>query len=217
MTFVGTQVKTTQLLKVPFMEWDQFDPGLMPQHAISFQLWSKATLSDCVANFSIAHFNNGICIHYNVYEPYLKTKTRKPNGDVHRDNCVEFFINLNKEDAYYNFEFNCLGSVKAGYGNNRVDREQLPAEVLKQIEDQISISINNLNKSKFIQWEATIIIPHSAFYQHKIQSLRGLTCCCNFTKCGDDLPVPHYLSWVKIEGETPDFHQPLSFREVRFE
>jgi hypothetical protein len=217
MTLAGTQDKRTTLLKVPFIEWDQFDPALMPQHTIPFQLWSKAALSDCAANFSIAHFNNGICIHYKVSEPYLKVKSRKPNGDVHKDNCVEFFINFNNEDAYYNFEFNCVGSVKGGYGNNRMDREPLRGDLLKRIEDQMSISISNLNESKFIQWEATIIIPHSVFYQHKIQSLRGLTCRCNFTKCGDDLPVPHYFSWVKMGGESPDFHQPLFFGEVRFE
>lgn len=217
MTVTTNQNRATTLLKVPLINPDKFNATILPQQAIRFQLWSKTSLLNCVANFSIAHFNAGICIHYTVCEPFLKTKSRKPNGDVHKDNCVEFFINFNNEDAYYNFEFNCLGSVKGAYGNNRTGREQLPAELLKEIEDQISISINNLQESKFIQWEATIIIPNKAFPQHKIQSLSGLSCHCNFTKCGDDLPLPHYLSWVNIHGENPDFHQPAFFGEVQFE
>jgi hypothetical protein len=217
MTVITNQDRTTTLLKVPFINPDKFNTTTLPQQAIRFQLWSKASLLNCVANFSIAHFNTGICIHYTVCEPFLKAKSRKPNGDVHKDNCVEFFINFNNEDAYYNFEFNCLGSVKAAYGNNRTKREQIPMDLLRLIEDQISISINNLKESKIIQWEATIIIPNEAFHQHKIESLSGLSCNCNFTKCGDDLPLPHYLSWVNIHGEGPDFHQPSFFGKTRFE
>jgi hypothetical protein len=217
MTHVSNQNQIITLLKVPFIKPDRFDPALMSQHAIRFQLWSETSLLNCVANFSIVHFNTGICIHYRVWEPFLKAKSRRPNGDVHKDNCVEFFINFNNEDCYYNFEFNCLGSVKGGYGNNRTAREPLPTELLKRIEDQISISISNLQESKYIQWEATIIIPNEAFHQHEIQLLGGLTCSCNFTKCGDDLPVPHYLSWMNIPGESPDFHQPSFFGKMRFE
>jgi hypothetical protein len=217
MIVVSHQNKTKTLLKVPFVESGQFTRPLMQRHSIHCQLWSNAPLLNCVADFSISHFNTGICIHYTVCEPFIKVKSRTPNGDVHKDNCVEFFINFNNEDCYYNFEFNCLGSVKGGYGNNRTAREQLSTELLKLIEDQIRISISNVYESKFIQWEAVIIIPNEAFSQHRIQSLSGLTCFCNFTKCGDDLPVPHYLSWMNIPGESPDFHQPSFFGKVRFE
>jgi hypothetical protein len=205
------------LLKVPFITPDRFEADLVQQHSIRFQPWTTASLLNCTANFSIAHFNEGICIHYEVCEPFLKARRRTLNGDVHKDNCVEFFINFNNDDLYYNFEFNCLGSVKGGYGNNRTNREQLPYELVKKIEDQISIEISNLHESKFIQWSITIIIPIEAFHHSKLQSLRGLNGTCNFTKCGDELPDPHYLSWVNIENDYPDFHKPSFFGKMQFE
>jgi hypothetical protein len=217
MTIATPKAQTTVLLKVPFVSPDKVEDAGLPRHAICFQLWSAASFPDITANFSISHANGGIHIHYTVCEPFLKSKSRKPNDDVHKDNCVEFFIAFNNEDCYYNFEFNCLGSVKGGFGNNRADRKPLPVEILKRIEDQVSVSISNLHESKFIQWEASVIIPKEAFDHHNLQSLSGLTCYCNFTKCGDDLPVPHYLSWVHIPGQVPDFHQPLFFGKVQFE
>ena len=30
----------------------------------------------------------------------------------------------------------------------------------------------------------------------------------NFYKCGDKLPVPHFLSWKPINVPAPDFHLP---------
>ena len=35
-------------------------------------------------------------------------------------------------------------------------------------------------------------------------------------KCGDDLTVPHFLSWNPIKTEKPDFHRPEFFGTVKF-
>ena len=38
----------------------------------------------------------------------------------------------------------------------------------------------------------------------------------NVYKCGDLLPVPHFISWNPITTESPDFHRPEFFGQMRF-
>jgi hypothetical protein len=42
----------------------------------------------------------------------------------------------------------------------------------------------------------------------------GATLCANFYKCGDELSVPHYISWAPIEAEKPNFHRPDCFGKM---
>ena len=41
------------------------------------------------------------------------------------------------------------------------------------------------------------------------QKVRG-----NIYKCGDKLPVPHFISWSPISTPAPDFHCPRFFGEM---
>jgi hypothetical protein len=39
----------------------------------------------------------------------------------------------------------------------------------------------------------------------------------NFYKCGDELGVPHFVSWTKIKTDSPAFHMPEFFGGLEFE
>jgi hypothetical protein len=39
----------------------------------------------------------------------------------------------------------------------------------------------------------------------------------NFYKCGDELSVPHFVSWTKINTPNPSFHVPECFGGLEFE
>jgi hypothetical protein len=198
------------------MSFDEFIHDRTPYHPIAIEPW-KTKFFECSAGFRIAHFGDRLFIKYKVKEPFLSVKKRRVNELVNKDNCVEFFLAFENDHGYYNFEINCLGSIKAAFGNNRKHRRFLPASVLNSIEDNITLSINNLNTDKFISWELCLTLNASDFCFHQQASFSGLSGKVNFTKCGDNLPNPHYLTWANIIAEKPDFHQPGFFGEIVFE
>jgi len=206
-----------KLLAVPFIYPDDSRQGNLTEQAINKEPWAKNGHVSCNASFSISHFNNGLFLKYSVVEPFLNVKKRKVNEAVHHDNCVEFFMAFENEKGYYNFEFNCLGSIKGAFGETRQQRQFLPADILALIQESMEISINNTGKENHIRWTLSVILPMHAFCHHKNQSLSGTTCRANFTKCGDSLPSPHFLSWTDIAAANPDFHQPSSFGKLIFE
>lgn len=204
-------------LNIPFIKPGQVTEDAVPTYAINTDAWKTNSNGKCEAAFQIFHDGESIHIHYAVKEPVLRAQKRPINSSVHLDNCVEFFIALNNDEAYYNFEFNCLGSVKAAFGEGRYGRSFLSAKALQSIANQLTISINNDLTDESISWEINVQLPLQIFAHHKLTSFSGLACAVNFTKCGDDLPQPHYLSFVNINTPQPDFHQRSYFAEAVFE
>jgi hypothetical protein len=203
-----------KILTVPFLELRNSGQDMLPMQSIDQKPLS--TNQPCKAEFSIFHFNKGLCIKYAVVEPFLNVKKRRINEAVNKDNCVEFFMAFDNEEGYYNFEFNCLGSIKAAFGESRHHRKFLSPILLKQVQDNLEIMLHNNEEGNRITWELTVILPVSVFQYHNKESLSGVTCTGNFTKCGDDLPNPHFLSWVNLPSVSPDFHQPSFFGKIIF-
>lgn len=167
--------------------------------------------------FSIAHNNDCIFIKYYVTEAVVKAAFYKPNDPVYKDSCVEFFIAFNDEQEYYNLEFNATGTCKFNFGINRNDRIVISENLVHTIRYFTSI-YNHQEKdgTPGIHWELTLMIPVEVFCQHKFTSLSKQTCSANFYKCGDDLPVPHFLCWNNILSAIPDFHRPECFGKILF-
>jgi len=66
------------------------------------------------------------------------------------------------------------------------------------------------------KWELSLRLPISTFFLHKLNRFDGLTASGNVYKCGDCLPVPHFISWNPIKTENPDFHRPDFFGQINF-
>ena len=49
-----------------------------------------------------------------------------------------------------------------------------------------------------------------------LERFDGLQARGNFYKCGDGLPVPHFVSWAPIDTPNPDFHRPEFFDTICF-
>jgi len=137
------------------------------------------------------------------------------NTHVHLDNCVECFISFLDDKNYYNLEFNCLGSVKVGYGAGRANRELLSEQILKSIKTHITLQHDKMLNE--FNWEILVVVPINVFMFSHLKTLKGLSAKANFYKCGDDLPKPDYLSWTLIQTSEPDFHQPQFFGTLIFE
>ena len=166
--------------------------------------------------FSIAHNGDHIFIKYDVTETDALARYEHINDPVHKDSCVEFFINFDNEKSYYNIEFNRLGTCMGSYGTQRENRTLLPVEVLKKIKHECTLRHVEISKEPGINWTLTVSVPAEVFCFHNFSSMPHQNCRMNFYKCGDDLTHPHYLVWNDIVSEQPDFHLSEFFGKVEF-
>src|SRR5687768_7866642 len=104
-------------------------------HKIDVTPW-RGNESKPEARFAIAYGPENIFLKYYVIESNPRAVYTKPNDPVYKDSCVEFFIALEEDDNYYNFEFNFLGNVLVGYGAGAKDRMMLPVTLVKKIKAQ---------------------------------------------------------------------------------
>ncbi|MDB5111310.1 MAG: hypothetical protein JWR67_2424 [Mucilaginibacter sp.] len=181
------------------------------KNAIANSLWTGFEYQpDC--SFAIAHGNNCIFLKYFIIEDDVLLRFTQPNDLVYQDSCVEFFIAFNGEAEYYNLEFNCIGTCYLGYGTGNKGRETADVEIVKKIKCS-PLLYSHEGK---IKWELTLVIPNEVFFHHNYTSLASKTGRANFYKCGNNMPVPHYLSWNIIESEKPNFHLPDFFGSITF-
>lgn len=191
--------ENTKLNKVDWLEWKEY--SYKPQ-----------------VSFRIAHDDSLMFLKYYVKEEHILAKQSEPNTAVHRDSCVEFFVDPMQDGNYYNFEFNCIGTTHLAYGPRRGERTFIPAEMIKsQIKTWSTLgNVPFEEKSGIYEWEMVIVIPSSIFTYNEGFSFSKLTSNANFYKCGDDTTKKHYLSWNPVKTPNPDFHRPEHFGLLKF-
>jgi hypothetical protein len=166
--------------------------------------------------FKIAHNNHNIYLHYDVIEPEIIATYLKHNTPVYKDSCIEFFIALEEDTNYYNFEFNALGSCLLAWGPDRYNRQLLDIKIIDLIKVKTKIKRINQNGLTMFNWKIFIIIPLSTFSFNNIKSLKNIKARANFYKCGNNLSKPHYITWNNIESKKPDFHLKSYFGDIKF-
>lgn len=195
-------------------------PALFKKNDIAYNRvenvnWPEAFPYCPKMEFGIAHTEDAFLIHYRVEEQSVRAVAKKDNDNVWEDSCAEFFINPAGDGLYYNIECNCAGTLLLGVGEGRNNRQLAATEITRQIDRWASLGRAPFEtRNQPTRWELALRIPYSVFFRHSITSLDGLTLRGNFYKCGDNLPVPHFISWNPIGTPTPDFHCPQFFGQV---
>ncbi len=182
----------------------------LTKHKLECVPWEQYNYLPAVS-FAIAYNNEMLFLKYEVTERYVRAVNTAINSSVWEDSCVEFFISFD-DKAYYNFEFNCIGTALVGYGQTKNSRELLPEILVSQVNCQAVIN----NQQGNYHWELTIAIPLKTFCFNTFNTLTGKKCRANFYKCGDKLPAPHFITWSPILSEKPNFHLPEFFGHVVF-
>ncbi|MGZ3751000.1 MAG: carbohydrate-binding family 9-like protein [Mucilaginibacter sp.] len=185
------------------------------KHFIDIAPWPEFKDKPKVS-FSIAHSKDAIFIKYDVTEKEVLARYKEINDPVYKDSCVEFFIDFDNDKAYYNIEFNRLGTCLGRFGADRENRAELPMDVLKTIKFERTLKQIKDSTEPAINWTLTVSVPIQVFCFHHFSSIQQVKCKMNFYKCGDDLSEPHYLAWNNIISEKPSFHLPEFFGEVEF-
>ena len=167
--------------------------------------------------FRMAYCDLAFLLQYKVKEQAVRAVAATDNGEVWKDSCVEFFITPADDGIYYNFEFNCVGTCLLAAGVSRNDRERAQHVIISPIRRLPSLGRKSFDERKGeTEWDMTLVIPYECLFRHPDYSPSGKTVRANFFKCGDDLAVPHFLSWNPIKTEKPDFHRPEFFGTVKF-
>jgi hypothetical protein len=195
-----------------------FDKNGITSQQIAIANWKEDFPYTPNVHFRIAHNDESILIEYTVEETHVRAMASEDNGHVWEDSCVEMFVAFD-DSHYYNVECNCRGRVLLACGPDRNNRTYaLPGQVslIKRAPSiQAPDTFDSIEAPK--TWSMQLVIPAKAFFTDNIKTLCGRNARANFYKCGDKLPVPHFLSWQPIAKLAPDFHLPEFFGDVKFE
>ncbi len=165
---------------------------------------------------NIAHSGTHIYIDYVVRCNYLRAMNFENNSHVHQDSCVEFFVAPKGNTPYYNFEFNCIGTIHAACRMDRHSGTLLSDEQLNRVRRYPSCGTRPFQELEGIfTWSLLVAIPLDLMdvtYEGKPILLHG-----NIYKCADSTAAPHFLSWAPIDTPNPDFHRPEFFAPITLE
>ena len=178
--------------------------------------WSEYNYRPQV-EFRMVYCDSAFMMQYRVKEQSIRALAAVDSGEVWKDSCVEFFMMPADDGMYYNFETNCIGTCLLAVGTSRNDREAARNNVLSPVRRLTSLGRHPFAERKIeTEWDLLLVIPYTCFFKHPDYSPAGKTIKANFYKCGDELTVPHFLTWNPINTESPDFHRPEFFGTVTF-
>ena len=185
------------------------------KHQIKCRNWVEKFPFHPLTAFTIAYSNKYIYVDYYVRGNYLRAVNYTNNSPVAEDSCVEFFLDVPNSKEYWNFEFNCIGTVNASHRETRENPTRLNDDEIAQIKRYASCGVRPFEEMEGIfSWNLIIAIPFSliGIDEHNIPDMiRG-----NFYKCGSKTTAPHLLSWSPIDYPKPDFHRPEFFGTLEF-
>lgn len=186
------------------------------RQTISCLNWKEQFPYKPLTSVAIAHSDTHIYIDFFVRCNYLRAVNYKNNSSVHEDSCVEFFVCPNGQLPYYNFEFNCIGTVHAACRTDRHNGTPLSDEQLERIKRYPSCGNRPFEELEgLFSWNLLVAIPLDLMglkYEGKPIEMKG-----NFYKCADKTASPHFLSWAPIDTPEPDFHRPEFFANLTLE
>lgn len=180
--------------------------------------WKDQYPSAPKVSFKIAHNGAHLFLQYFVEEDEILAKTTEDNGPVWTDSCVEFFIAFGDSPQYYNLELSCIGTALLGYRESKENAQHASPAVMATIGRQSTLGSKPFDKKKgSFEWSLIACIPASAFWMSGITNFEGIKARANAYKCGDNLSVPHFLTWKPIDTPSPNFHVPQFFTNLTFE
>lgn len=159
------------------------------------------------AEYNLDVDDAGFIMHITVWEQNPKRKEKEHQAAVHKDSCVEWFVNFAPKicDRYFNFEVNANGAMRVAFRKDRYDLTLLPVE---------DISMLNIKTIIHEQtWEVCYHVPFALIQKYipRYQYEQGMTIRTNFYKCGDETDFPHFGIWHEYPLNEPDFHRPELF------
>ena len=192
--------------------------------------WSDSFPARPTTALHLAHTGTMLFVRFDVEGRGLRAMHTRDLEHVNEDSCVEFFVTNADRSRYFNFEFNCIGVCNASHRISKSeDVHRLTPDELHSILRYSSVnsapqpqSTHPLSAPFDLRdgdycWSLTVGIPLSLLDITPTMLNQPVILCGNFYKCGDLTSEPHYLSWVPVTFERPNFHLPAFFGNLILE
>jgi len=167
---------------------------------------------------------DGIFGIFKVKDRYVRSIHTEFLSPVYKDSCVEFFVKPKQDSGYFNFEFNCGGTLLCSYIVDPTrtpegfrDFVKLSEKDAKQVLIYHSMpEIVEPEIAEPVTWSLEFFIHFSLLekYVGSLGKVSGQSWYANFYKCGDETSHPHWASWTSLPEK--NFHLPECFGEIRF-
>ena len=172
--------------------------------------WTDSHPYRPLSSFVMGHTADTLYIDFFTRSNYLRGEVYEDLGPVCEDSCVEFFVQPEDGGEYWNFEFNCIGTLNASHRTERPHPTRLTPEELAAVRRHPSCGTRPFRELEGIfAWSLLVAIPLKLIgvhYEGKPIEMRG-----NLYKCASATSQPHFLSWNPIQTPKPDFHRPDFF------
>lgn len=188
---------------------------------------SKSSDHRPITHARLVHDGAALRVSFRVQDRYVRAVREAYQDLVSRDSCVEFFVQPMAGRGYFNFEWNCGGTMLLFYVEDpaRVPGDffrkysVVPSELggLVRVETSLPSRVDPEIEQP-VTWTLDATIPLAVFeaYLGPLGPLSGQTWRGNFFKCAEEVSKPHWASWSPI-GEQLRFHQPDRFGDLFLE
>jgi hypothetical protein len=159
-----------------------------------------------------------------VRDRYVRCVHTCFQAPVWEDSCVELFVQPRADKGYFNFEFNCGGTLFASYVTDptRINGRVAGATPLSREESRQVAVFGSLppivehEREDKVTWSLEFAIPFVLFdtYVGDLAKVEGQEWRGNLYKCGNKTSRPHWASWSPLRER--NFHAPQDFGVLRF-
>ncbi len=202
-----------ELDRMPLSQVSQYLDANVEHEVVECVNWAEEFPYKPFCSFVVAVSATRLYVFYSVISKDLRAVHIADLSPVAEDSCVEFFMQVPGQDEYWNFEFNCIGTLNASHRVERAHPTRLTATELSLIDRYSSCGKEAIaEQDGTFCWDLVVSIPLQLIgmdVNNMPDFLMG-----NFYKCGSKTKHPHYVSWSAIDSERPDFHRPDCFGKL---
>ncbi len=176
-----------------------------------------------IVDVKLRYDRKNIYVLFKVLDKNIISVSEKHFDPVFEDSCVEFFFAPDSENpnAYFNLEVNCSGKVLFGYRNHKSQKSiRISLDEIEQLNVKTTFYGKLITEEikEETEWYAEYKIPIEILekYMGKKINENCREWNVNFYKCADKCSTPHWLTWNKVEYDSPNYHLPEYFGKIIF-
>lgn len=172
----------------------------------------------------LSHDNMALYGLFKVRDRYVRCVNTAFQSPTHHDSCVELFLQPDPKGGYFNFEWNCCGTLAVFYITDHtrtVDGfaaySRLQAGEVAGVKTFTTLKgIIDPEMADPIEWHLSFKIEFAILrrYVKFPDVLSGQTWRANAFKCADQTSHPHWSAWAPVPEL--NFHLPESFGQFQF-